>query len=68
MVIEKAGITDKESFLNFWLTFYDSERIETLMDNEKCRAIVNHFRYVKGLDEYEAWHSCFCMVFSNALE
>lgn len=62
MVIEKVGITDKESFLKFWLNFYDFERIEVLFANEKCRAIVEHLRSVKGMDEYEAWHICFRML------
>jgi hypothetical protein len=67
MVIEKAGITDKESFLQFWLTYYDSERIERLMNNKTCMDIVQHLRFVKGMDEYEAWHNCFRIVFSGGL-
>lgn len=66
MVIEKSGITDKESFLKFWLTVYDFERIEALFANEKSRAIVDHLRLVKGMDEYEAWHTCFRMALGRS--
>lgn len=62
MEIKKAGITDKESFLKFWLPYYDSERIDVLFANERCLAIVEHLRSVKGMDEYEAWHTCFRML------
>lgn len=62
MVIEKDTITDKDSFLKFWLNVYAPERIEALMSNQKSRSIVEHLRFVKGMNEYEAWHTCFRMA------
>jgi hypothetical protein len=60
--IKKSGITDKESFLKFWLPIYDSERIEKIMKSQHGINIVQYLRSVHGLDEYEAWHISFRMI------
>jgi hypothetical protein len=63
--IIKSGITDKGSFLKFWLPNYDSERIERLMKNQENIDIVQYLRFVKGIGEYEAWHICFRMIYGR---